>query len=162
VEILQRVAADVLVVGAEDDRFADLPVRAVPDLVPGAGVLGGIWSALEAATAPVVLVVGCDHPFLSAELLMTLVERALENGCDGAWVHSAKGVEPLVAAYRRSARHAIGRLFNEGERAAHRIGAALAMAQLEEADLEKFGVPDELTTNINTPDDYRRVQYPPA
>ena len=41
-EVLQQVAADVIVVGAPAERFADLGVRSVPDTLPGHGALGGI------------------------------------------------------------------------------------------------------------------------
>lgn len=76
--LVERVAAAVAAVAAEtlvvanDDRLAGLGLRIVPDAYPGAGALGGIYSAVSAAAHAHCLVVACDMPFLSAPLLRAL------------------------------------------------------------------------------------------
>jgi molybdopterin-guanine dinucleotide biosynthesis protein A len=70
---LGAVAAETLLV-ANDDRYAalGLPLRTVPDAYPGAGALGGIYSAVAAAAHDHCLVVACDMPFLAVPLLRAL------------------------------------------------------------------------------------------
>ena len=88
-EVLQRVAHDIFIVGPRADRFADLGLPVYADLIPGHGALGGLYTALEVARNDAVLVVACDLPFLDAGLLARLVERSA--GHDGAWVrHRAR------------------------------------------------------------------------
>lgn len=65
------VADEVLIV-ANDERLGFLGLRTVPDAYPGAGSLGGIYSAVAAAAHPHCLVVACDMPFLSAALLRAM------------------------------------------------------------------------------------------
>jgi molybdopterin-guanine dinucleotide biosynthesis protein A len=74
VAAVRAVADDVFLV-ANDDRLAFLGLRTVPDAVPGAGSLGGIYSAVAAANAEHCLVVACDMPFLSVPLLRALATQ---------------------------------------------------------------------------------------
>jgi molybdopterin-guanine dinucleotide biosynthesis protein A len=123
----------------------------------GLGAIGGIYAALHAASLDQVLVVACDLPFLTAGLLARLV--ALSQGHDGAWVRTDRGVEPLVACYRTKARDRVAQYIDAGGRRASDLGRVLDMAELTSPDLDAFGDPARLLANINTPDDYARVQY---
>ena len=105
VEVLQRITPDVCIVAAEAARFADLSLPVHADVIPGAGAMGGVYTALEVATSDRVLVVACDLPFLDELMLGRLVELAA--AADGAWVRTPGGVEPLLACYRREARTTI-------------------------------------------------------
>jgi molybdopterin-guanine dinucleotide biosynthesis protein A len=157
-EVLQLVATDVFVVAPDAARFADLGWRVHPDRIPGAGALGGIYTALEAAAGDPVITVACDLPFLDAGLLARLVE--LSAGGDGAWVRSPRGVEPLIACYRRSARTAMRAEIEAGRLKAADLGSILRIIEMPIADVARFGPPERLLANVNTPDDYARVQYP--
>jgi molybdopterin-guanine dinucleotide biosynthesis protein A len=156
VEILQQVAGAVFVVGPADGRFDDLGVPVHPDLLPDAGALGGVYTALESAVVDRVLVVACDLPFLESRVLSRLVE--LSAGHDAAWVRGARGPEPLVACYDRRVRHVIAERLGRGERRIADLAAAIDVAWLDEAELARMGAGRELLANLNTPDDYARVQ----
>jgi molybdopterin-guanine dinucleotide biosynthesis protein A len=151
VALLQTVVNDVFVVGPDDGRFADLDLRVEADRLAGAGVMGGVYTALDAAEANVVIVVACDMPFLEATVLRQLL--ALAEGHDGAWARSARGVEPLMACYRRDARLAILESIKAGDLRLGNLGQRLRMAEL---DLTGQG--DRWLVNINSADDYARVQ----
>jgi molybdopterin-guanine dinucleotide biosynthesis protein A len=45
------------------------------DLVPHCGPLGGVHTALSTSRAETILFLSCDMPFISAELLSTLIGR---------------------------------------------------------------------------------------
>lgn len=158
VEVLQRVASDIFIVAPQDERFGDLGLPVHADRVAGAGVLGGIYTALDVATADRVLVVACDLPFLDAGLLSLLVERAADG--DGAWVRTERGVEPLLACYQRAAAPRLRARIDAALFKAADLCDGLKMIDVTTADVAKFGAPERLLTNLNTPDDYARVQYP--
>jgi len=155
-QILQQVAADLFVVSPFAERFADLHLPVYPDRIPGLGAIGGIFTALEVAASDRVLVIACDLPFLHAGLLLRLVELASEG--DGAWVRSARGVEPLLACYRREARAAVGAEISAGRLKAGDLGSVLRMAELSGEDLERFGPTERLLANLNTPEDLARLR----
>ena len=158
VEILQRVASDVIVISHDPARFADLGLPVYPDRVANAGAMGGVYTALEAAPGDSVLVVACDLPFLDAGLLGRLVTLAAT--ADGAWVHGPRGIEPLLACYRQSARERIRQRIESGQRQLIQLGSVLDMAELTESELRSFGSPERLLLNVNSPAEYARVQYP--
>jgi molybdopterin-guanine dinucleotide biosynthesis protein A len=160
VEILQTVATEVVIVAADRVRYRDLGLPVYPDRVSGAGALGGIYTALEVSGHDAVLVVACDLPYLHSGLLQRLVERSA--GADGAWVRSPRGVEPLLACYRRHTAALVRQQIERGHLKAADLGAILRMSEVGLDELEAFGPADRLLTNINTPADYARVQYRPS
>jgi molybdopterin-guanine dinucleotide biosynthesis protein A len=159
VDVLQRVADDVFVVAPDAGRFADLGLPVHADEVVGAGAIGGLLTALDTAAGTRVLVVACDLPFLHPGLLSDLVRRA--EGADGAWVRSARGVEPLLACYQKSARAAVRAAIGAGRLRMGGLNAVLAMNVLDAAEIARHGSVDTLLANVNTPADYARVQYRP-
>lgn len=161
VDILQRVASKIFVVAGDASRYHDQPVEVVADRIEGLGAIGGIDAALHAAASDHdrVVVIACDLPGLTADLLARLVALADAPARDGAWVRTARGVEPLVACYRTSARDRVACYVDQGGRRASGLDEVLDMATLSSPDLDRFGPPDHLLANINTPDDYARVQY---
>jgi len=156
VNVLQRVARTVFIVAADASRFADIGLPVYADLVEGAGALGGVYSALEVSTEDCVLVVACDLPFLDAGLLGRLADLAKDS--DAAWVRSARGPEPLLACYRRSARHAIRREIDAGRLKAGDLASVLRIAEMDLTEVARFGPPARLLANVNTPDDYDRIK----
>src|SRR2546423_1227943 len=53
-----------------------LPVRVIrADLVARCGPLGGVYTALATSRAEIMLCLSCDMPFISADLLKTLIRR---------------------------------------------------------------------------------------
>jgi molybdopterin-guanine dinucleotide biosynthesis protein A len=104
------VADEVLIV-ANDDRLAPLGLPIVPDAYPGAGSLGGIYSAVAAATHEHCLVVACDMPFLSTPLLRAMATESRDYDVLAPYLvvgenrqGASKGVyETLHAIYGRGA-----------------------------------------------------------
>lgn len=156
VELLRSVTDEVFLVGHDPARYADLALPVYADRVSGAGALGGILTALDSTRADRVLVLACDMPFLVEGLLRLLLARA-ESG-DGAWIRTTRGPEPLVACYRQSARDAIHAAVTAGQFKAAALADHLALAELSEQDIAVFGPVETLLANLNTPEDFARVQ----
>jgi molybdopterin-guanine dinucleotide biosynthesis protein A len=156
IDVLGAIASPVFIVGGDAARFADLDLPVVPDRIGGAGAIGGIYTALEHADADRVIVIACDLPFLTAPLLRRLADMATEG--DGAWVRSARGVEPLVAVYRRHARTAIAAAIDAGRLKAADLAHVLEMREMSGDLIAAFGAPERLLANVNTPEEYAQVQ----
>jgi molybdopterin-guanine dinucleotide biosynthesis protein A len=105
---LSPIADEVIVTTnrPEDYRFLGVPL--FPDLKPGRGALGGLYTALASASQPVVAVVACDMPFASAALLEAASRLLVAEGVDVVIPSEKKpaskseGYEPLHAVYRRA------------------------------------------------------------
>jgi molybdopterin-guanine dinucleotide biosynthesis protein A len=152
IDVLQRVAARVFIVASDSSRFADVGLPVYADIVPDAGALGGILTAVEAAGESRVLTVACDLPFLHEGLLALLADRA--RGHEAAWVRSDRGVEPLLACYQPAARRAIRTQLEHGRMRAGDLAAVIDIAEIDVADVAAFGPPQRLLANLNTPEDY--------
>jgi molybdopterin-guanine dinucleotide biosynthesis protein A len=85
----------------EDYRFLNLPL--IPDKLPGCGALGGLYTALSAASGEAVAVVACDMPFASQALLRLECDLLLESGADLVIPRLSDDLEPFHAVYRRLA-----------------------------------------------------------
>ncbi|HEX9090568.1 MAG TPA: molybdenum cofactor guanylyltransferase, partial [Anaerolineales bacterium] len=73
----------------------------IPDLLPGYGALGGLYTALNAAGNSYVAVVACDMPFASPELFAVELAILRKSGADAVIPRSEAGTEPFHAIYRR-------------------------------------------------------------
>ena len=100
VERLAPIAIEILVTTNRPADYAFLNLRLVPDLIPGRGALGGLYTALTSAAFPIVAVVACDMPFANAALLEAEVRLLIEEDVDVVVPRSIEGLEPMHAVYR--------------------------------------------------------------
>jgi molybdopterin-guanine dinucleotide biosynthesis protein A len=86
----------------DPERLGHLGLAVFPDELPGCGPASGIYTALRVTETDWNLVVACDMPAVSAELLRELLGRAetAERNCVAA-VGPFGQPEPLCAVYHR-------------------------------------------------------------
>lgn len=101
IERLSLVADELFVTTNHPDDYAFLKLPLISDLKPGRGALGGLYTAIASASNPMVAVVACDMPFVSATLLEAATRLMVEEGVDVVIPKSEEGFEPLHAVYRR-------------------------------------------------------------
>jgi molybdopterin-guanine dinucleotide biosynthesis protein A len=77
--------------------YLDLNLRAVADLYPGKGAMGGIYTGLFHASYSHAFVAACDMPFLNKSLISRLVD--LSPGYDIVIPETPDGLQPLHAIY---------------------------------------------------------------
>lgn len=146
----------LLVANAPDAAGWRPDLRTVPDVRPGFGSLGGIYTAVVEAPAPVV-VVAWDMPFVSEALLGRLTEGLREHDACLPQSGGRRGVEPLCAAYGPACREAIARSLDEGDRRAIAFHDRITVGILPLSEVARYGDPELLFFNVNTADDLRRT-----
>jgi len=133
---------------------ADL--RVVSDRRPGLGSLGGLYTAVMEAPAPVVSV-AWDMPFVPAALLR---ELALGLGDHDVCIPASegrRGVEPLCAAYGPACGPAMAEALDRGDLRAIAFHRAVRVEVLPEERVRTFGDPARLFFNVNTADELVRA-----
>ncbi len=100
-ERLAPIADELLITTNEPQDYAFLKLPLIPDVKPGRGALGGLYTALVAAHHPQAAVVACDMPFASAPLLVAAASILEREKADVVIAETAEGFEPLHAVYRR-------------------------------------------------------------
>lgn len=147
-ERLAAVCAEVAVADRGRGLLPGLP--SLPD-GPGGGPVAGILGAAAAYPGRPLLVLACDLPRVPPALLAELTRS---EGCDWVVPRWSRGLEPLCALYGPAA---LAVLAEKGLRAPHRLGEEdLAVRYLEGDDLARFGPPEEVFLNLNTPEDLER------
>ncbi|MBN1148591.1 MAG: molybdenum cofactor guanylyltransferase [Anaerolineales bacterium] len=101
IERLAPIADELFVTTNRPEGYRDLGVPLFADLVPGRGALGGLYTALSAASHPLVAVVACDMPFVNPDLLAYQAERLVQEQADISIPRLGEGLEPFHAVYRR-------------------------------------------------------------
>jgi molybdenum cofactor guanylyltransferase len=98
---LAPIADEVLVTTNQPADFSFLGLPLLPDLKPGRGALGGLYTALASARHAHVAVVACDMPFASAPLLAAAAGILEQERADVVIAETPEGFEPMHAVYRR-------------------------------------------------------------
>ncbi len=95
------LAGELIVISNDPQKFAYLGLPVLPDLVPGRGALGGLFTALSAANKSLVILVACDMPFANPGLLAFGRDLLIKEGFDAVVPRTDHGTEPFHAIYRR-------------------------------------------------------------
>lgn len=148
---------EILVVG--EGGYAPAGARCISDLRPGRqGPLAGIEAGLLAARHRAVFVAAGDMPFLTGDLAGYLLGLLSDDVSavvpdSGGWLH------PLCAAYGREIRPTVSAALDRGIRSVRELLEDLAGVRfVREEDLRRFGNPDLLLTNVNSPEDLERAR----
>lgn len=157
--VLERVALlslpTILIANAvEDYQSFGLPV--FPDVLPGKGSLGGIYTALHYSQTEVVLCVACDMPFLNPELLRYL--GSLHEGYDAVVPCVNDRPQGLHAHYRRDCMHSLWQALEHDQLKIGKYLDQIRVRYVEEGDLRRFDPDLRSFINLNTPDDLLRAE----
>lgn len=154
---LRRVVDRTIIVANDRDAFRTSGVPVIQDLAPDAGALGALYTAVHAARTDRTLVMACDMPFVSEQLLAFLVEAG--RNADIVIPRTARGYEPLCATYSRRSACELLRLVEAKRFKLSEVALipGLTIRELRPDELKPFGPEEVLFFNINTPDDYARA-----
>jgi molybdenum cofactor guanylyltransferase len=151
---LSTVCAEVAVA----DRGRQL-VPGLPSLLdgPGRGPAAGILGAAAAYPDRPLLVLACDLPRIPAALLAELASR---EGFDWVVPRWNGRVEPLCALYGPAALAALAERAGRGLLALYGLTAepSLVIRYFEGDKLDRFGRPEEVFFNLNTPEDLGQMR----
>ena len=149
--------SEILVAGG--GGYAPAGARCISDLRPGRqGPLAGIEAGLLAARHRAVFVAAGDMPFLTGDLAGYLL-GLLSDDVPAVVPDSGSRLHPLCAAYGREVRPAVSAALDRGIRPVRELLEALSGVRfVRQGELRRFGNPDLLLTNVNSPEDLERAR----
>jgi len=156
---LVRLADEVLVTSNQPESYRFLGLTPIPDLLPGCGALGGLFTALSVAGHPYVALVACDMPFASLKLFAAELALLRETGADAVVPRSAGGTEPFHAVYRReTCLPFVKAALDDGKRRVDAWFSQVNIRYLTPSETLPYD-PDQLAfLNINTPEELREAE----
>ena len=155
IDAMRDVADEVFLV-ANDERFATLGLRVVPDRFPEGGALGGIATGVGAATHDRVLVAACDMPFLRPDVFRLLVARSA--GYDVVIPRVGEDLEALHALYTKACLPAMERALASGKMRIVSFFDDVRVLELGEDELRRVDPGLASFTNVNTPEELEAVR----
>jgi molybdopterin-guanine dinucleotide biosynthesis protein A len=150
---VEAAGLDAVVVAKRDSELPPLAVPIIREPDQPRHPLCGIVAALRHAGERPLVVVGCDMPFVSASLLSWLgstVEPLVVPTVGG-------NPQPLPGRYDPTLLPALEAALAE-EAPLQRTIESLRPRLISEIDLARFGDPQRLCFNVNTPADVERAE----
>lgn len=127
------------------------------DIAPDKGPLGGLFTALTHAKTDHLLLLACDLPYLNTPFLRFLYQQ-IDDEHQAFVPDSREGLQPLCAIYSRSILASVGQAIDLNLLGMRRLLATLNIRAIPAVQWQPYDPEDRLFTNLNTPEDYQRMQ----
>ncbi|HEX5434610.1 MAG TPA: molybdenum cofactor guanylyltransferase [Candidatus Angelobacter sp.] len=98
---LRHVCREAVILGSRQ-LYGDYDAVVVEDIFPGCGPLSGIHAALSHTDTEFNLIIAVDTPFLSAEFLSFMAQRAVSSGAVVSTPEIGGYRQPLCSVYSRA------------------------------------------------------------
>jgi len=153
-ETLSTVFSNVIVVGADEEKFGFLNLPIAPDIFEGCGPLGGIHAALTFAKPRSVFVLSCDIPFIPSRLVDYIVRF---DSAEGTRIATFEGMlQPLCGLYNSASLTAIEHDLHAGKYSILKTLQNLGHAEIPITPDLPFYAP-RMFLNVNRPEDYQTL-----
>lgn len=154
--ILDSVCKKVFILGSRElyGRFG----QCYEDIYPDCGPLSGIHAALTNVQTKWGLITGVDTPFITAELLSYLVQKAVHSPALVTTPRVAGKVQPLCTVFSRRFLPIAEAALKAGK---YKVAALFAEDQsliLDESELGQVALGEDMFENLNTPEDFERAR----
>jgi molybdopterin-guanine dinucleotide biosynthesis protein A len=164
-KVIERVVSSLnpivkqLIIVTADGKNHLIPIpgaRFVPDIYPGKGPLGGIYSGLTVSSTELNIVVACDMPFLNTGLLRRMLDLAPEF--DAVIPRTRESLfEPLHAVYSKNCLAVIKSHIETGQLSIRAFLAEVKVRYIDEEECRRYD-PDLLSFfNMNRQSDYEKA-----
>lgn len=96
--VLNSVHTDISIIG-HSEKYQSFGYPVIPDLIPGQGLMGGLYTAMKSTTKTYVFLVACDLPLIDAECILKVL--GTEDHCDVIIAASDSKIHPSLGCYHR-------------------------------------------------------------
>ncbi len=154
-DVLRPLTPHLMLIDRDAGHVTLPGVRVVPDVVAGAGALGGIYTALEATVTDRVIVLACDMPFVTTPFLTHLIE--CPDDADVVIPRDEKGRHPLCGVFHRRIAPAIRKRIDAQTLRVEDALVTFDVREIGTSEVARFDRDGRLLFNVNTPEDYRAI-----
>ncbi|NQX71269.1 molybdenum cofactor guanylyltransferase [Paenibacillus alba] len=161
---MSKICKEIIVVSNEPEILhphilgvSGLNVQCIRDHYVQKGPLSGMHAASLEAREPLLWVVGCDMPFISAKAAWVMGELCQEANRD-AVIPSLEGrIHPLHGVYTKLIGSEAELLLKQEEYRLMGLLDHIDWQSVEKDFFEKHEISTHFATNVNTPDDYEEM-----
>ena len=154
--VVQQVCEKVFLLGPHE-IYASFG-ECYEDIYPNCGPLGGIHVALVNSPTRYSLITSVDTPFVSAEFLDYMVERALKASAMVTAPRIRGVVQPVCAVFSSNFLPIAEAALKSGKYKVEPLFPLEQTLVLSEAEVQQFALAAEMFENLNTPEDFERAR----
>ena len=155
--LLERVAGlgqrETFIVTNQPEQYAPLGLPLFPDVLPGKGSLGGIYTALHHSASPYTLVLAVDQPLVVPDLLRHMIGLCAGNAYDVIVPRREGYPQGLHAIYSRACLGPIRARLDADRLKVIGFYSEVRVYALDEPEYAPFDPHGLSWFNVNTPDD---------
>ncbi|MBI5143628.1 MAG: molybdenum cofactor guanylyltransferase, partial [Candidatus Omnitrophica bacterium] len=156
-KVLKKIFKEVIIVTNSNDRYKNLKgVKVIPDILPGRGPLGGIYSGLLASKDRYNFVVACDMPFINEALIKYMIDT--KDNHDIIIAKKDKKFHPLFGIYNKNCIPIIEEMLKQDRLKISDIFSHVKTHFILKQEIERFDEKLLSLVNINTVEDLERVR----
>ena len=153
---MKNIFKRVILVTNEKKGYEYLGIPVVEDLIKGLGPIGGIYTGLMSISGQAGFFLGCDMPFINKQLVRYMVD--IQDNHAAVVPSVANEIEPLHAIYAQSCLGPIRNLIGSKRYQVRLVYDQISVRYVKEDEIRRFGSPTRAFLNINTPDEFAKIQ----
>lgn len=150
IETLRKLTPDIILVSNQEE-YKDFGIPVYEDLIKDAGPLAGIYTGLTYAKNHKNIVLSCDVPLVSVELLSFLIENSINY--DVTIPFNNNKTHQIIGVYDKSCVKVFKQELDNNQR---KMKVALEKVKLNVVDANQFDAKE--FTNVNTPAELKEIQ----
>ena len=155
-ENMRAIFNRVILVANEKTDYEYLGLPIFQDLIKGLGPFGGIYTGLMSISESAGFFVPCDMPFINPPLIRYMV--SIKDSYTAIVPSFANDIEPLFAIYDKSCCDLIKNLIDSQHYQIRLFYDQVSVRYVMEKEITKFGSPENLFHNINTPEEHAKIR----
>jgi molybdopterin-guanine dinucleotide biosynthesis protein A len=148
IAVLKQVTEEIIII-ANTDSYNYLGVSVYKDLIKDSGPLGGIYTGLYYSKTQDNIIVACDMPFVSLQLLTAILDTKHNKQVVIPTVNNK--LEPLCGYYKNEIKDKLKEFIETNNLSVHKVITNFNHLIIKFDDAIAL-------TNINTPEDLLRLK----
>ena len=151
IDALKPLVSEIIIV-SDNPEYDVFGLKRVNDITKNAGPVAGIYAGLSASSTEYNIVLSCDIPLISTEVLQKLI-NAIDADSEIILAESNGKSMPLIAIYKKSIAETFNTFLEQDER---RLRVVVNACKSKNIILE-----NELaftTMNVNTPNELKTIE----
>ena len=151
IDALKPLVSDIMIVSDNED-YDVFGLKRINDITKNAGPVAGICAGLEASTNVYNMILSCDIPLITSEILQKLID-SIDDTSEIIQVESQGKSMPLIAIYKKHLAKTFDSFLQADER---RLRVVIKRCKSKNIIIEKEH--DFATMNVNTQTELKAVE----
>jgi len=157
IEALKPITSNIIIIANNDD-YKSFGYTVYNDIIKEKGPVGGIYTALSYTSTLNNIVISCDTPFVTTELLEFLLSKSKNNLVTIPSFNNK--THPLIGVYKQTGITAFKNALDDNDPNVFKLKLMLVNQSLNcnIVNVDKAFNNEKLFYNINTPTDLKQAQ----